>query len=320
MTSEQILKATTPGEIFSIENIEKQHIQYIKKFHPDHGGSNEVFIKIQELYKEGLELIESGCWKEPGRIRFKTTTGTLFLNPIIEKTFELGIYYILKNSIVYIIDKNKEKYARNYMEKVFNLDFIDDKMEETIKPCIPAVKSHGKLEDGRYFLIVKKEEDTIPLSEVQKQLADEEYSKHFLWFVSRLQKLCCFLSLNNLVHNGFVEDSIFVNPRFHIIVIIGGWFYTCQIGEKMIGCPRQVYEVMPPKNKNSKIADCNNDLEAIKAIGRKVKNLPPKINNFFNCGSKNDPFEELKKWDIALDKSVKRSFRELKIDKTKLFK
>ncbi len=94
----------------------------------------------------------------------------------------------------------------------------------------------------------------------------------------------------------------------HTVLLFSGWEYQTREGQDMLGCPKEVYKLLPIKVKDSKQSSIITDLECIKAVGRtlyKGHEDLTYINDFLKRGvSGNTPLEE---WKLYGD-AVKRQF------------
>ena len=188
---------------------------------------------------------------------------------------------------------------------------------------MPHIKYQFETHDGRYCLIVDKTPDVFLLSDILAYYKETIPDRHAAWIISRLCNLCCYFNYLDIAHNGLTLQTCFISPALHTILPLGGWWYTAKEGEKMLGVPKDIYDVMPVKAKSDKISCARTDLEALKLIGRQIvdkKEAPKPMLEFLNSGS-TDAIQEFGKWSLALDDSYgKRRFVEMKIDKTDIYK
>jgi len=181
------------------------------------------------------------------------------------------------------------------------------------------------LKTGEYCLVLKKEAGDYLLSDLDgfyKNQGKELGDRHCAWVVSRLSNIACFLKYNNLVHNGISMTNCFISPKYHTIMLFGGWWYCVPNGEKMIGTQKSVYDVMPVKEKSEKISTYKTDLECVKQIGRQLnKNLPKPFEMWVNKATSGDAFKEFESWNKALDDSYgERKFIVLDISEKDIYK
>ena len=132
------------------------------------------------------------------------------------------------------------------------------------------------------------------------------------WMQSRLNNLLCYFKFNGIVNNSISLETIFISPEYHSVAILGGWWFTTNIGEKMIAVPSHLYNSVPPTVRASKLASCTTDGEFVKALGRKLlekAKAPKAFQNWLEYGAGDDPFKEYETWHTKI---LKESYGERK--------
>jgi hypothetical protein len=315
-----ILDCKLPGDLFSEDLHEYKDL--CKKHHPDHGGNDKVFAHIQELYRRAQELKKTGKWEASNYIQFDLIGNKkLKLNFLYRNDFELGTRFICQKSVVYIF--NKDKYIDNAILRINGLKYKDADMEKIIGSCVPNKPIKYKLETGLDCLIIPKTQEVIPLDLLHKYFNNQVPDRHVAWIMSRLSNLCCYLQNQHLTHNGINLENCFVSPEFHTVLLLGGWWYTVNHNEHLIGTTKEIFDIMPIKEKTSKVSSYITDLESVKLIGRKLlgnrKDLGP-FYEFVNGGSSDNAIKEFKKWDKACDDTYgKRKFVKMEVDYIKFY-
>lgn len=338
ITKKQILNAKIPEDIYTndINIIKLEFRELAKKYHPDvckDKDANVCFEIINTLYKNGIDKINKGIWTEKDVFFINTIDNRkIKIKFLSKKQFELGEFYICKNHIIYIFNNEYEKYFNNTLKMVNKISYKDDKMKTEFQKYMPGIYDSYKTKDDKYVLVLKKEEGTYLLEDVLKQQKGEMSPRHAAWIISRLNNLNCFLQYNEIVLNGFSLDNCFISPKHHTIMIYGGWWYATKVKEKMIGTKKEIFDLMPVKNKSEKLSAYMTDTESIKYIGRQLLNLfttnkkdikgeeiPPPIINWLNS-SGDDAFKEFDKWNTVLtDSWGKRKFVNLEISDNDIY-
>lgn len=319
---EKILDENTIyGDIFpnNASELPFKYKELCKQFHPDACGdprANDAFARLQVLYKDAADAIAKGTWEGTNYVEIKTVAGkTLQIKYQYHSVFELGECYVCNKNIIYIFDFSKKKYYNNYINQIKKLNFADKEMENMFKPLLPKLVSEHDTAT-QHIIVLSKTADVFPL----RCVLDNFYNgnipdTHLAWMMSRLMNIACYLKYSNIVSNGICVDNLFVSLQYHTILIPGGWWYTTQAGDKMIGTTAGIYNIMPPKVKADKTSSSITDIESIKAFGRQylADTAPQAFKDFVNSGSGEDSFIEMEKWDKALiDSFGKRRF--IKID------
>ena len=328
LSAYDILKISNPCVLFEIDIINSKNIfkSLIKKYHPDKNhdeNSNEVFIHIHSLYKQYNELMQSGRWELPNTIFLTDERNTKYkINFGKKRKFELGMMYISKTVVVYVLESGHKKFYDNYLRNMKNFKFANDNMKKEFERYLPKVKKNFKCLDGKYAIIIEKTSETLLLQDVYEHFNvngyPKEWDKHVAWITSRLYNLLAFLKYSGIVSNSISLETIFISPEHHTIMIYGGWWYSTKIGEKMIAVPSDLYNVVPPTILATKKANITTDGEFVRALGRKLLEkvkAPKPFTNWLNYSATEDVLGEYEKWQ---NKILKESYGERKFVKLNL--
>lgn len=331
-TVEQIMRSKTVDDLFTnnLQTCKNEYREYLKLFHPDfHNGERkyqDATSKIVEMYERAREFIESGKWEESNKIRINKPNGkTLIISYIKEYPFELGKMYLCNSHIVYVIDRKYKKYYDNYIS--YTRFHCEKEVMNMIGYALPNIVS--SFENSEYcVIIIKRTDSCIPLSELLRNFNGKIPAKHSAWIISRLVEMACFLSYNNIVHNGIDIGSCFVDIERHGLMLYGGWWYTRQVSDRMIGTSSDVYSVMPPTAKRSKKSKKSTDMECIKMLGIKILgcvskvtdySVPSEIMSWLRSGSSEEPINEMQRWEASIISAFgKREFTKMNPDMAKI--
>lgn len=328
-----ILSITKCGDLFPYgeDAVKAKYKELGKEWHPDNNNSSDataVFTKITELYNRALELLRNGEWEKTNYILIGKEDGKkIALNYDTYFDFELGVCYVTKTKIVYILGSDKEKYYNNAIKNIRNLSYKDKKMEEDLSRFFPKIYQTFKTNKGEFVIVLDKTEDVYPLKSVFEYFNNKIEDRHVAWIISRLCNLTCYLKYSGLVHNGININNCFVSPKYHSILLLGGWWYTTKENESMIGTTKDIFSIMSVSAKSSKKSTMLTDLESVKLLGRQLLGetncrklaldsaIPKPFIDFLISGSGNNSYEEFTKWDKALDASYgKRRFIKMEIN------
>lgn len=312
------------GDFFSdTKDLKSQYREYCKYLHPDickDPNATEAFAQLQKFYELAQKAKGSGYWESSKNIIINTQEKhTLSIPYQIKYDFELGSYYICNNHIIYLIDSGFKSYVNNMKNIGAKIKYDDSKMKDYFSPRVPEIISTYMGLDNRFILVVSKSKEEYALRAAIEYFSPIE-AVHFAWMITRLLNLAMFFYHSNLTHNGLTLDACFVNFETHAIGIKTLW-YTTPINQKMIGVPKEVFNIMNPKVKSEKISSVITDLETIKSFGRTYgKNCGKAVKAFFSSGS-GDPMIELEKWDKALAQDFgERKFIKFTQDLTNIYK
>lgn len=338
MTLEHILKAKCAGDIFSndLKKIKVEYKELCKQWHPDMNGdsedSNRVMAKINELYQKGLSLIEKNDWEKSNCKILTTTDGRTFeIHYRTFYNFELGYFYICDKSIIYLIDKHHTSWYNNYKIKVKNLKYPNAKMQEEFERLIPKIVLEFETPEF-HVMKVEKPDNVFSMIDVQKFYKGVLPDRHVAWMVNRLYNLVCFLEYNNISHNALTIESLFVNPEKHAIYLYGGWWFSCQVNQKIVGLPKKVFGIMPNSSKVDGTATRQLDLETVRLVARQLlgdefgskiisnKTIPTEIREWVLDKAGTNALKEYNDWNQLLDKAYgERTFIKMEINKNNLY-
>ncbi|MCX7920727.1 MAG: hypothetical protein N3B21_01695 [Clostridia bacterium] len=338
-TAEEILNAAEPWEVFTgdIEKMRSQYAAMAKRWHPDFNDnstdSNAVMSKINSLYKQGMDMLKSGEWKQPGLIKCRDINGKVHeIRFQISHSFELGTMYIGDRVAVYLVDDIYRDLFKNADRVIREFTFANDIMKEEISRYLPKVISKFETTDNRLGMVVEKKVDLFLLRDVLSFYDGKVPVRHVAWILSTLYNLVCYLDYADLSHNAISLDTYFISPQNHNGALLGGWWYGVYQGSKMIGVPEITYSIMPPKVADKKCGDIITDLELIRLIGRELLGdrngsklyamgaAPVPIIEWLRGVSSGNALEDYRKWGRVLEESFgTRRFVEMNVTGEELY-
>ena len=339
MISEKvILAAKKCGDIFSNNKdvAKAEYRELSRKYHPDiYKNDNGIMAKINSLYEKAMYLIEIGEWEVSNQVILVEFSGKKSNHKFLsENNFELGVFYICDDEVIYILEAKHEKYYQNAIRKIQSLKYANDGMKKEISRFMPKIMYNYKLKDGRWCIAFYKTADMFLLDDLLNHFNGMIPPEHSAWIISRLNNICCYLDYIKVAHNGISLSNCFVSPEYHTIILLGGWWYCINQGEKMIGTQKAIYDIIPIKEKGMKIATIITDLESSKLIGRQIlgnlsltsskkeaASYPKAIARFLRSGSSEKAVDEFRKWNDSLTEAFgKRKFIKLNINKNDIYK
>jgi hypothetical protein len=313
--SVDILKAKKYSDIFSddADTAKKQLREYCKLYHPDANDSKEaaeLFCIVQELYNNKHRIISSSSTVVDDIIIKNKATGKGFvLSNYISFNNGIAMIYHTATKVAMIYDKSYKKFYEQYIKNVKNLQYVNSDMRKEFERYFPKIINNFETEDDQFCILLDKTSDVLSLGKIVRsyETKKEEFpERQAAWILNRLYNIACYMNFYKKVFNGFSLDNLWVSPEMHTILPFSGWEYSTDIGDSMIGCPKDVYKILPIKVKDTKESQTVTDLESIKSIGRilfKGKKLEY-INKFLNSGTSDDIFTE---WDNYRN-AVKKQF------------
>lgn len=309
-TREQINTAKKCGDIFTNDMVEakKEYHEYCKRYHPDNGSINDYFIFeiIQQLWEDAQKLFQMNSWEVTGQIRIVKEDGHGFeLNYKEERAFEFGKVYISAKKIAYVYEKKYEDFYYRYLHSMRKIRFADDKMKKEMERFLPKVVTSLKTAEGEFCILLDKTSDVYCLASIAEQYQKKNKSipeRQVAWMLNRLFNFNCYLNWLGFAHNGLTLEHIYVSPDWHSLFFYGGWEYMTRHSEKMIGCPSEVYSILPFVTKDNKKTVIGTDLYSTKAIGKMLLGLGAStlFKEYLKKTPKKDPIEEWNSYQDVL--------------------
>lgn len=326
-----VLGSKTYKDLFS-KSTEKANFNLYKKivtiWHPDKfvyrdkeliNLAEEITKKLNKFYSEykrAISITAESIYKE--KVWLSKDEKEMELKYFRKRDFELGKIYISKSFIVYEIFSKFNKYFDNYKSIVSNrFIFKDNKMKEEMSKYLPSILDSNfnkaffrETKEDSNLIVINKTEDVLNLKDVIDYYKDIKIdSRSICWMISSMYNLVCYFQYLGLVHNGISDDNYFISPKFHSGLVLGGFWYSTNVNSKMIGCKKELFDILPFEAKRDKTSSFKSDLESIKLLGRKLigcvekDNLSDVLLDWSNSTvMTEDAIEEYKNWGKVLDK------------------
>lgn len=275
LTREDILKisVSNPEKIFSgdLINLKKIYRSLSISWHPDKNKSEDshiVFAHINSLYHSAIEKLNSGLLgSNKNIIDIKSKDGNeSTLKFYKERKTEMGIMYISNKFVTWKFKNEFMNDIKRGLNNLSSLSFRNEKMENDFKKYIPKLYKNIESEDYTY-LIFSKDSRFINLSDILNYYNEKIDVKHVAWILSVIYNQICFFHFNKIMHGGLTIENIYIDPKMHDGIILGGWWYSLKDKEKLSILPKKAVDVAPVSMINNKKADLLLDLEMIKSIG-----------------------------------------------------
>lgn len=179
--------------------------------------------------------------------------------------------YVGASNIIFAF--NDEKDYNNYLNNR-KITFPSADIKK-LEKYLPKVVFNGQTKDGKYIVVLDKDENVYPLEIFNVGLNPRTTA----WVISRLENLGCLLEFNNIGMNKLSIEDIFINPKTHELYLYGNW-------ENVTG-------------------STENYLKSIRSIAKSipVNAVAPKMyNEFLDSEPENNAYDDFKKWDEVIVK------------------
>ena len=153
--------------------------------------------------------------------------------------------------------------------------------------------------------------------------------------LTRLYYFECYMDLIGMTHNGITIDNLFFAPGksveegqdytiddLRIVGVIGGWFFTTWSNEKLVGMPKEIYDLLPNTCKQNGYSSFEVDMLSIQKLGidllgdANFKNLPLSFKSWLTkTHIEKNSYEEYQEWEDIITQSFgKHKFTEMNIN------
>ncbi len=281
LTAKQILAISdnAPEKLFSgdLEIAKSEFHAFSRIWHPDHNTEFEataVFQRVTELYRKAQELIKANRWRGAGVLELSSESGTASFTDrripyfkIVD--FELGDVYLGETNVVFSVERQYADLFENAKRQIAKFRFANDSMRKEIERSLPRTPEYFATAT-RLLMILPKTSDQILLEDLIEYLGGAIDAHHVAWIGNRLHNLACYFEYAQIAHQDISPRTIFVSPKFHTGMLLGGWWYARNKGEKINALPNRTIKFAPADVIRNKKADGRVDLELIRQTGREM--------------------------------------------------
>ena len=179
--------------------------------------------------------------------------------------------YVGASNIIFAF--NDEKDYNNYLNNR-KITFPSADIKK-LEKYLPKVVFNGQTKDGKYIVVLDKDENVYPLEIFNVGLNPRTTA----WVISRLENLGCLLEFNNIGMDKLSIDDIFINPKTHELYLYGNWENVTSSTENYLKSIRSIAKSIP------------------------VNAVAPKMyDEFLDSKPEDNAYDDFKKWDEVIVK------------------
>lgn len=244
------------------------------KWHPDrnkHPQAEAVFDRVQKLAAAATDKLDRGTWEIPGLHQFSDRSGSKFeLKYVSKLDVDVGTMYVGRTNVGFDIPMDNLDLLENAERRIADLSYANDAMRAEFARYFPSVAKKVETPTGA-VLVLSKTKDVLLLADVLRHYKGKMPPRHVAWVISRLLNIACYLERQGrLAHNAISPETVFISPQHHSVCLLGGWWFSVGLGEKLLAAPQRMVLAAPPDVLQKKVGDRRTDMEMVKALGREL--------------------------------------------------
>lgn len=311
------LPTDEPERLFSsdVAAAKSEYRALVSFWHPDRNTdarATDVFQHVMALHRAAEERRSAGTWRMPGRLVLNAVDGRTFeMRWRKRRHVELGEMYVAPRSVVYLVDKAHLDLFQAAVMHIAGLRYADDGMKREFARYMPQVRLTFETAD-RLVMVFDKTPDVILLADLVEHLGGRLDARHVAWIMSSLLNIACYLGWAGMTHNAIAMETVFVSPRYHTALLLGGWWYATGRGNAMLAAPGRSVAAAPADLLTAKKGDARLDLQCIRLLGREIlgdpagnrlvaQGVPQAVADWLRYASAGSPQEDYTSWVKARD-------------------
>lgn len=265
-TAEQILAIDDPYKLFGTLTYKDELRRLQMKWHPDRNNHEKASLVSAHINELGARA-ENGDW---GNALF-VNTGKCKMVFTYKKKVEtdVGEMLIGRKIVFFNLDPSNEDFYLSGIDSINSIKFPTKMMEQNFARFVPRELRKYTADKGLVLSMYKGPEQ-ICLAD----LIDAKYnfnSGHVSWIVTGLYNFALFMEqAQHKMFGGLSLDSVFINPKFRSIHILGGWWFSKKLNSEMLGLPNWIIPFIPASVMKAKTASTVVDQIAIRCLALRL--------------------------------------------------
>ncbi|MGU3656090.1 molecular chaperone DnaJ [Methylobacterium fujisawaense] len=326
------IPAEWPERLFTgAAAVEAEYRLLAKRWHPDaNRGAAEVaavFSHIGALHREAERRAKSGIWRTPGEVRFTSLEGATYrMRYRRHRRIEIGDVHAGASNLTFSVERDHADLFENARRTLTGLRYADREMEAEFSRYAPSVAKTFETSD-RLVMVTSSTDDLVFLDDLVAHFGGAVDPRHVAWIISSLLNVVAWLGWSGRSHGAIQPDTVMVSPRYHSVVLAGGWFHSVPFGAALL--PSSEFAVRhgraavgPDKRANPRL-----DLELVRAVGRAAlgdpngtrllndATIPRPMAEWLVLPSPDDAIRDYRSWEGAREASFgERRFVEMDVD------
>lgn len=236
MTTDELINAKYPEDVFGDRwaEIRPRWRELTKQFHPDHGGDEEAFKRLGELYKLAQKAFDNGVYGKRvttdavlittkrhaytvTRLRCKGATSLVY-----DATYQEGDD--TANATLKVIrDPAQGTKLQNEAQALKSILQWDPEFHDLVSFYLPSyIEAFGYKHNGkrRQAIAYKAKYPVFSLVEVQRAYPSGVHPKDSAWMLRRILMALGYVHASGWVHHQVDERHIMIQPEEHGLMLV----------------------------------------------------------------------------------------------------
>lgn len=275
LTASEILKITDSYDLFGSLKIpesmakadaKEKYRRLAIEWHSDRNHSSnadQVMAHINALYNKWLagdygnfiKIEENNGARRVFHFRYKKSRKT-----------DVGDMYIGKKTVVFRVSEDNMDLFHSAANAIQSIRFPTKMLESNFNRLTPKKLEVYETNNGG-FISVYKGSDQINLADILEAKVNVEPG-HLTWILEGVYNFVLLMhQVQNKMFGGLESDSVFVNPLYRTVHILGGWWFSEMLNGTLKTLPNWIIPLLPNETIKAKKAVPAIDQIAIKALG-----------------------------------------------------
>jgi|GEM_PF-146799 hypothetical protein len=249
---------------------------------------------------------EDELWKNAEKVSFRAKDGSDVTVRYLYNSEDDGVTsYLTRKAALFVFPGNRRDAAERAIGNIRALEFPPADVKG-LSDSFPSLTGRYELADGGVLLAFERQDNLFPLA-----MFGSLRPEHVAWIISRMENICCVLNYSSLVHGGFSEESLWINPTSHHAVLMGHWWDAEPMGTKSLGnVVRSALGADPAKRD---LVDLRKTADRV--LGMRRSEAPQALTEFLKGSPAEDAFADFEVWDKVIEDGFGgRRFAKMGID------
>lgn len=289
---DKLLNAGCPEDVFGslkepkLESLRHAYLSLAKVYHPDRGGTEEAFSKLQHWHELGITKVHAGTYGNGmAEVSIKTGRKTYKLIRLVATGDICDCYEAaIGGSRVFLklVRNHKNNDLVENEAKILDFIKVESKVreKEVTHVHIPDLLDRFEIKDPtkRKVNIINLLEGYYSLRQLRQLYSNGVDPIHAVWMWNRMLGAFAACHQAGIVHGAVTPDHFLIHPESHNGVLVD-WSYAVKIGEKLKAIPGK-WSVLYPDLKGKALPGLDINMAAgcfVYLVGGDCLNRPYKM-------------------------------------------